>query len=299
VRQLSAETKIKQEARARLRNNNWGKAVAITVILLCIPFIQSLCNEFAAYLFGVNLNVVPQDWDQIIPWIMRRISNWPYFLMLGAGCLIFWLLSAPLSLGAVRWNLRASQGGSPPVEELFYYFANRKRFFRSLGCSIQLLLRGILWFVVCLGPGIALAIVCSVMGNLAHTSVGNAPLWAVVGMLSAALLIPAGLVCFFLLMLRYFSAQTAVAALESTRVSRCISLSVRRIKGKKRSAFLLVLSFAGWGLLCFFVLPALFVVPYFRMSRVTCSKWILIEDIKEEYQREHPQLEERPDEQTV
>ena len=58
---MSAETKIKQEARARLRNNNWGKAVAITVILLCIPFIQSLCNEFAAYLFGVNLNVVPQD----------------------------------------------------------------------------------------------------------------------------------------------------------------------------------------------------------------------------------------------
>lgn len=288
---MTAESKIKHEALARLKNNNWGKAVAITVILLCVPLVQSLCNEFAAYLFGVNLNVFPQGWDQVFSWIIRRVSNWPYFLMLAAGCVLFWLLGAPLSLGAARWNLRASQGCSPPVEELFYYFSGRKRFFRSLACSIQLFLRGLLWFVVCLGPGIALAIVCSVMGNLAHTSVGNAPLWATVGMLSAALLIPVGIVCFFLLMLRYFSAQTAVAALESARVNRCISLSVRRMKGKKRPAFRLMLSFIGWGLLCFFILPALFVFPYFRMSRATCSKWILIEDIKQEYQRLHPQAD--------
>lgn len=281
---MSAESKIKREARARLGNRNWGKAVAITVILLCVPLVFSLCNEFAAYLFQVNLNEYPQQWEQIGPWLLRRLSNWPYFLLLSAGALLFWLLSAPLTLGAVRWNLHASQGKSPAVEELFYYFSGRKRFFRSLASSVQLSLRILFWFVVCLGPGIALGIVCSTIGNLAHTSVQTAPVWAVIGMLTATVLIPVGLVIFFLLTLRYFAAQTAVAALESKRVSACISLSVRRMKNRKRSAFLLILSYLGWALLCFFVLPVLFVFPYFRMSRVTCAKWILIEDIKEEYE---------------
>lgn len=285
---MSAEKQIKQEALTRLRDNNWGKAIAVTVALLCVPIIQSLCNEFAAYLFHVNLNCLAQSWWEFFRWMLNRMRNWPYFLFWIVSTLLFWALTSPLSLGAVRWNLHASQGQSPAVEELFYYFSNRRLFVRSLSCSLQLLLRYALWGIVCFAPGVILVTVCSTFGNAAYAPIQQIPLWAVIGISLSSLLFLAGGILFIFFSLRYFAAQTAVAALDSRPVHACINLSVRRMKKRKGSAFVLMLSFLGWGLLCFFVIPALFVIPYFRMSRVTCAKWILIQDIREEYESLHP-----------
>ena len=42
---LSAEKQIKREALKHLRDNNWGKAIAVTVALLCVlysPYVMSL-----------------------------------------------------------------------------------------------------------------------------------------------------------------------------------------------------------------------------------------------------------------
>lgn len=284
---LSAEKQIKREALKHLRDNNWGKAIAITIALLCVPIIHSLCNEFAAYLFHVNLTRLPSSWLDLFEWMLDRVSNWPYFLFWIVSALLFWALTAPLSLGAIRWHLHASQGRSPAIEELFYYFSSRSLFVRSLSCSFQLFLRTALWGLVCFAPGIILTTVCSILGNVANSGIQQIPTWAVVGVSLSSLLFLGGWVLFIFLMLRYFAAQTAVAALESKPVHTCIKLSILRMKKRKGSAFVLMLSFLGWALLCFFVIPALFVIPYFRMSRVTCAKWILIQDIREEYESLH------------
>ena len=35
-----------------------------------------------------------------------------------------------------------------------------------------------------------------------------------------------------------------------------------------------MISFSGWLLLCFFVVPALYVIPYVSVSALTSAKWL-------------------------
>ncbi len=50
-----------------------------------------------------------------------------------------------------------------------------------------------------------------------------------------------------------------------------LGFSLRRF-GK---LFKLALSFAGWFALCFFVVPVLYVLPYFAVAAVNSARWLL------------------------
>lgn len=171
---------------------------------------------------------------------------------------------------------------------IVYYFSSRSLFVRSLSCSFQLLLRTALWGLVCFAPGIILTTVCSILGNVANSGIQQIPTWGGCGnfLVFPSLLRRMDLIYFPDAPL-FRCPNRGWPGFGSKPVHTCIKLSILRMKKRKGSAFVLMLSFLGWALLCFFVIPALFVIPYFRMSRVTCAKWILIQDIREEYESLH------------
>lgn len=262
---MTAETKIKQEALARLRAANWGKAVAITVALQIPGMALILLNGLLAYLLGMN--ALPANLQAARFFLinnLERVIIWVIGLLVLA--LLMWVASAPLRLGAARWYYKSSLGEEASVKELFAFY-NAKGWKRALGLEISLFLRLFGWWLLFLLPGTIcislLAIPGQAPGTIAILTVG------------ACVCVPGAMVAIVWKALGYFAARTAVVKWEEAGVNECIRVSMHAMKGRKASAFVLMLSFLGWALLTFFVLPILFVHPYFEMSRTTCAKWLL------------------------
>lgn len=263
---MTAETKIKQEALARLRAANWGKAVAVTIALQIPGMALILLNGMLAYLLGMN--ALPANLQAARFFLMNnleRVIIWALGLLVLA--LLMWGATVPLRLGAARWYYRASLGEEASVEELFAFY-NVKGWKRALGLEISLFLRLFGWCLLFLLPGALLLAISAIPGQAPNT----AAILSAVGFLC----ILGAMVAIVWKALGYFAARIAVVKWEEAGVNECIRVSMLAMKGRKASAFVLVLSFLGWALLTFFVLPILFVQPYFEMSRTTCAKWLLV-----------------------
>lgn len=269
---MTAESRIKQEARGRLRDANWGKAVALTIALQIPGALFLLCNSLLFYVLG--LNDMPRMAKQLQAWLFNNQSRVIYWmagvLLLG---LLIWAVSAPLRLGAARWFYRASQGEDASLDELFAFYT-LKGWRRALALDASLFLRMLGWALLFLLPGILLLLFAVSFRQAAGTA-------ALLSMAATILLI-GGLAASAWKFLSYFAARTAAVKWENTPVNACIRTSMQAVKGRKASVFVLVLSFFGWALLTYFVLPILFVQPYFEMSRTTCSKWLLADGETEE-----------------
>lgn len=276
---MSPEAKVKLEARARLANNNWSKAIAIFFITISIPVLLSICLEFARFL--LNVQVTPgtlykggnlRDMIAYITAQLRTSRLLEYLVVAVALSVLMSLVTLPLHLGVVRWNYLAAKGESPDAGSVFVYFSSVKQYFRAIWFSVLLGLRLLLWAVLLFAPGLALLVLSTdfiMNGNQDYLTAATA------GILGGSLLLLAGTVLFVLVLLRYFLAAYVVVAKSEKSVNHCIHYSWRRMKGFRKSVFILVLSFIGWFLLSFFVLPVIFVVPYFRVSLATCAKWIM------------------------
>ena len=88
--------------------------------------------------------------------------------------------------------------------------------------------------------------------------------------LSGALLLAlTGLAFWFVSVQKYSRARLILAAYPDITVTDSVKLSVTGMSGRLLSAVLFKISFLPWILLCVFVLPLAFVIPYYNQS-VTC-----------------------------
>lgn len=85
----------------------------------------------------------------------------------------------------------------------------------------------------------------------------------------AAVLAVVGLVFWLITVQRYSRADFYFAAYGDISPSEAISLSVRKTAEEANSVFLFKLGFLPWLLLCAAILPALYIIPYYKQS-VTC-----------------------------
>lgn len=276
---MSAEAKIKQEARARLSNNNWAKAVAVTVLVLSVSLIYSLCTECAAYIlhssntpFLFNKDV----FSQLPEFLANQLQNQNMRIFILAAALIavlYVLVAVPLHLGSSRWYYGIALGDSPSVAEVFYYFSGAGLYFRSLRYAVAITARLILWFFLCFSPCLVLF---DILGEVLkkHPDIATAS-WYVPLSFFSLFLLAACAVLFIAAALGYFTAAYAVVVFEEQSVTACIKTARQSMRHHRISVLLLLLSFVPWLLLCFFVLPVLFVLPYGSASLATCAKWIL------------------------
>ncbi len=78
-----------------------------------------------------------------------------------------------------------------------------------------------------------------------------------------------GLIFYFWFIQRYSKAMFYIACFKDLTVAQAIEESIRKTKNKLADIFLFKLSFMPWFLLCAAVIPALFVIPYYKQS-ITC-----------------------------
>ena len=88
-------------------------------------------------------------------------------------------------------------------------------------------------------------------------------------LIGSAALAAAGLLFWGIAVQRYARAGFYLAAYGDISPVQAISMSVKRCREEQTELFLFKLSFLPWLLLCAAILPALYVIPYYKQS-VTC-----------------------------
>lgn len=131
--------------------------------------------------------------------------------------------------------------------------------------SVRLFLIKLLWFAVFEAvPAVCGAVF--VYHNY-HNAVSLRAAYAVLAGLSVLAL--AGMIFYAVFIQRYSEAWFFLACYKDFSAGDAIRESARRTRGRLAEIFFFKLSFAPWLLLCIAILPALYVIPYYKQS-VTC-----------------------------
>lgn len=263
---MKAEGIIRRQAKARLSQDNWCKAVAAFIFLACAWLVSNTILQVAYFINNGDLNALSAN-------PQAHSGELLSLLLIELLALLILLAFSPILIGYIKWNDALAKEQDTDISVLFSGFSDAGAYKRSVSFCIQLLLRYILWGIVCAIPAAA---VLSVFKFSEQSGPGGSAAYVTVmsGVLTAACIL-AGFVAWVFLTARYFLAAYIFIDGQGTLPARaCIDYSVRLMKRNTMRYIKLLLSFLPWFLLCFFVVPALYVIPYFQASCAVSAKWM-------------------------
>ena len=280
---------VKRESRNNLAKNNWGKAVAVTIFVLSIS--SSVTMLMQLFRLGLNINLEEKTFSLssylsdiyinqgVLIESFKNTSSANtiiYYLILLVVLILSFIVLEPLSLGASRFYFYVSKGESPSVEEIFYYFRGKKAFLRSLNFGINALLRGLLWGLVCMLPGTVIMIISGMLSAMPITA-SSISQYSIALVPISMITLVIGYIFLLAIVLRYFLASYLFISREEIGIKECFKVSFKSMVGYRISVLKLYITFIPWLLLCFFVVPLLYVIPYLQTAKFTCAKWLLVE----------------------
>lgn len=250
----------------------WIKSMVVGVILALLSIgISQLEN---AYCSVFNVSLVNEA---------GRFIFEPRVLIADAvATVISFLILSPLIIGMFEWYWNITDGKEAKIGDIFAWYGSGRLYGKSLLLSLNIGIRMILWSVLLFAVPTALEIV----GNLLMTSVGT----NVAEMTGDTLMKYAiGVICLlggFLLMLgaallyvfivsRYIPAVYLFTENKDLKSSEAIKISVKYSKVYRWEYTKFVLSYIGWFITCIFLLPLLYVIPYFFSSLTVFTKSII------------------------
>lgn len=268
---MKLRKKMKQDAFIALKPN-WGKSIAILLILLAVTLICSLFKQLIISLTGIqpflDLNGTPTDFLDNIP----NTSFYAYMLDL-LSLLLWALVLAPLRLGLSRWFYRLSFSCQDDSNYIFYYFSNIRDYFRCVWFKCNLGLRQLLWLLLFLLPG-GLMLSVGYVSYIGGSSMMNSVVSSVAVILGVVA-VAASIVLYLLFILRYSLADYLFFSNRDMSVSEVIRTSIAYTQGRKIQIAFFVLSFAPLFLLGVFVVPLLFVLPYFHTAFSIYARYLI------------------------
>ena len=249
---------IKSAARTALKHR-WSEAVAATMLLLGTILLNTVIQ-----LVLMNILKVDTVWSPFTPTATPAHNQ-----IAAAGITLFsaaftLFVIFPLAFGVMRWFWMISNGCDARLNELFAYFSSGKLFFKTAYLSLGLFFRLVLGVIICYLPYSIVAVITNPkvyeMFSWAfkkHVSglVALAPTLKFLGTLGLFFWIST-YILFFVIM--FTEADWSVRGV----IRRSIQIS----KGNRLRFVGFILSFFGWLLSCFLIIPLPFVLPYLLAS---------------------------------
>lgn len=167
---------------------------------------------------------------------------------------------SPLYVGILRWFWRVTAGADDPVSSVFCCYDSKADYRKSISMIFAVLWRTLVAVVISFAPfAYFLAATTSLERNFAFNSDGER---AILYFVCGATAVLGGLVV-VLYLTRLYLVFPVIFSDDSVTVRDAVKLSKSIAKGNRAVLFYTVISFSGWLLLSFLVLPMLFTVPYF------------------------------------
>lgn len=252
---MKTETIIKKQAKDALKGN-WPTLIA-AVLFICTIFVllENIVN-----LFDVGLKIVSVDSGQVIK------GKEPLYVCINGFALLMFVFVCPLINGVIKIFYDVSKGLKADISSLFFYFSNAKLYFTTVLLDLILL---IVYSVLSYGLDVyayASLLTRSSLSSGFEFSVTNALLFAAL-IVSVAVKI-----------LAYFLFVHFSLFAYADDCSKSIGFYTYKLFGFSTAHFgasiKLLFGFIGWGALCFFVVPAFYVLPYMAESFAMSSKWL-------------------------
>lgn len=257
-------SQLKSKAKESLKSK-WPVAVAITAVLLSIGLLDILFEYILMSVFRVDA-----VWTVVDPTTLPHYSIVASFCITVFSAVYGLFLFVPFSMGVLRWFWKNSHGEEVELQTVFYYFSSARLFFKTVLLASLLFLLIILGALICFVPFIMISLLTKPEFYALFGT--GMPVWTS-GLFSLAQTFEiAGLFLFVCWVARYALFFVPFFENEQMSVAKIISESVKLTKGKLIRMIGFLFSFIGWILLCFILLPALFVIPFALSSLVEYAK---------------------------
>lgn len=252
---MKTETYIKEQARAALRGNMSKLLAAAGVAALAF-----LLLEYLEYLVLLLFGVIDADTEKMIN------GKEPLLISITVIYTGVMVLASPLLNGFVRMAAEVAVKKDCQSPDVFYYFQGGYRYFKTVVLNLLLFL---MFFVASSALNISgfLQMLAPDLFNATPSLSAEGFLTVFAGILTAVLR-----VLIYMLLVHYPLFSYAFDERQSVAICAfgTIGFSVRHFW----QLFRLMLSFAGWFALCFFVVPALYVLPYFAVAAANSARWL-------------------------
>ena len=174
------------------------------------------------------------------------------------------LLMLPLTMGLVYWSVRVIFVGDCEPLIIFRCFSSKSDYLRALKLWLPItgnaLFSGFLLFL----PGIFADMAAS--GKIFTVFGAQIPLWASSLWGVSAVLKFIASICLIFVLLKFYLAPFLLVADEKMQPLEAIHMSKIIAMRSRKSFIRLLFSFAGYIIACIFMIPTIFVFPYFITS---------------------------------
>ncbi len=237
---------IKKNALSALKNN-WGTAIAVSMIFFCFVFAIMLIGSFVGGL------------------VSSQILNVVIYIM---GAVIFVAVCVPLIFGIIRFFWHMADSGKTDVNDVFMYFSSSKMYFRAFHITLLLLAKILIIALLMYLPSIIvwLASTDAVKNVLKFTPLWMGNLWIIVAFLRVL-----GFVLTAIIALKYYLAPFVFVINDTIEPIEAIHLSSKAAALSVWNFVGLICTLIGWIILTMLAIPAFFTVPYFIMCYVVHS----------------------------
>lgn len=256
---------VKKQARDYLKGN-WGAFVAAFFVLF-IPLAVAECIETCVVFFGI--------YDINLSQLTDLGNGFPLNAVVIAAIMVLeivaFALFLPLLSGITRLASSVADGKDACCADIFYFFKKNK-YLSALHFNLSLAVRKLLWIFISFIP----AMVCVVASAaIDKTDSGSEVLSVIIGLLGI-LFSALGILMSVCITSKYFLAGYLYGRSDGEeKPSVLIRKSIVLMRGNTKKYLSLVMSFLPWILLSFFILPAMYVMPYMEVAFANSAKWII------------------------
>lgn len=228
--------------------NHVTRMIALSMSMIALLFLFVLF----AKLIGLNYQI---RWVAFWKTEYLFTKEWLFaVLWVLLGCLV----CLPFELGARRWFYSVCAGQEQSLGIIFCYFEDFRSYVTVLWFRLMLNVRKLFWYLVCLLPSFLIKMV------LDHPVSNSSP---VIGTLYGTMYVlwvvtlAAGLLGGFYFNLKYFLSYYLWFESPGISPMEAVRISVSRMKGKRKQAFVAYVAVLPLLLLCVFVFPILAFLP--------------------------------------
>lgn len=246
---MSIEATLKKQAKDILAKDNWAKSIVGFLCVLSVCGITLLVVDFTTLFMEDNILDKPVNIA-----IMTAIAM--------AGIVGFMLLS-PFYTGYIKFIADSKNQKTGDVQSFIYYF-DKTRYRDTLLLNLSLFVRYATLFILCALPVSACLVLMETMPQY-ETGFKIGALWT--GIIGA--------VAFFMISRFYVMAQYLyVSNFDYIREKELIKASKYMITKNYGKVINLYISFIVYWILSFFMIPLVFVYPYFKHTAMLSYSYI-------------------------
>lgn len=242
---MNIDKVIKKQALSYLAKDNWGTAIAGFFIML-LPFIVVLL------LFAVLDGIFSTFLSEGIAINVRLILNYAIL-----PCL---LLCTPSITGYLKICYSICKGKNGELKDIFRYFS-KELYIKTLFINISVIVRILIAFIVFMIPALAVSIL--------YNNINNIFLYVL-----SLILALSGFVATLFFGIRYSIVPCVFFENENLTYKEVLATSKFYMKSKIKNVMHLLLTFMPHIILCFFVVPWIFIFPYITIAFMNNGKWI-------------------------